>query len=299
MTRILKNPLVSYLISAYNEEKFIEQNLNSILAQSYNSIEIVFVDDGSKDKTYEKAKSILLNQKRFNYKLSKFNSNKGKCTAYNEAFKISSGDIITIIGADDIADPLRTDYIIDRMIRDHSLISYGNIRHFSKLDNFKFLKITNYKKNNLYFYNSIPGPSIFIDRNLANQIFPIPEYIPAEDWYITTTAIKLGHTPKYINYNVTYYRVHENNDSSIGRYDERNFERQLRRELKVLKAFSQEKVHRNSKKRINQSIKYRKLIIEFLSSSFIRRSFIFCKIFLTPLRKYMILALLILIKKRK
>ena len=299
MKRISRNPLVSYLISAYNEEKYIEQNLNSILAQSYNFIEIIFVDDGSKDKTYEKAEKILLNQKRFNYKLSKFNSNKGKCTAYNEAFKISSGDIISIIGADDIADPLRTDYIINRMIRDNSMISYGNIRHFSKFDDFKLLKKRKYKKNNLYFYNSIPGPSIFIDRYLANQIFPIPEYIPAEDWYITTTAIKLGHTPKYINYTVTYYRIHENNDSFIGRYDKKRFERQLKRELKVLAAFSKEKVHNNSFKRINKSIKYRNLIIEFLSTSFIRRLFIFCKIFLTPLRKYIVLALLILIKKNK
>ena len=231
--------------------------------------------------------------------MSKFDSNKGKCTAYNEAFQISTGDIITIIGADDIADPLRTDYIIEKMIKDKMLISYGNIRHFSKLENFKFLKKSKYKKNNLYFYNSIPGPSIFMKKSLANQIFPIPEYIPAEDWYITTTAIQLGHTPKYIDYDVTYYRVHKNNDSSIGRYNKNNFERQIRRELKVLEAFSKEKVHKDSTKRVNQSIKYRKLIIEFLSASLIKRFYIFCKIFLTPLRKYMVFALLLLIKKTK
>lgn len=297
MKRLVRFPLVSYLISAYNEEKFIEQNLYSILAQSYDFIEIIFVDDGSKDKTYDKAKSILLNQKRFKYKLSKFNSNKGKCTAYNEAFKISSGDIISIIGADDIANPLRTDYIIEKMIQNNFLISYGNIRLFSKLENFKFLKRSKYKKNNLYFYNSIPGPSIFIEKSIAEQIFPIPEYIPAEDWYITTTAIKLGFTPKYLKYDLTYYRVHENNDSSNGRYNKDKFKRQITRELNVLKAFSKEEIHKNSAKRVNKSIKYRKLIIEFLSASLVRRFYIFFKLLLTPLRKYIVFAFLLIIKK--
>ena len=51
-----KKPLVSILIASYNKEKYVTRCINSCLTQTYNNIEIIFVDDGSTDSSYEKAK---------------------------------------------------------------------------------------------------------------------------------------------------------------------------------------------------------------------------------------------------
>ena len=47
-----KQPLVSFVISVYNEENFILNSLDSILSQTYKNIEIRVVDDCSTDSTY-------------------------------------------------------------------------------------------------------------------------------------------------------------------------------------------------------------------------------------------------------
>ena len=51
-----KKPLVSILIASYNKEKYVKRCINSCKTQTYNNIEIIFYDDGSKDNSYEIAK---------------------------------------------------------------------------------------------------------------------------------------------------------------------------------------------------------------------------------------------------
>ena len=53
-----KKPLVSILIASYNKEKYVKRCINSCLSQSYNNIEVIFFDDGSKDDSYKIAKKL-------------------------------------------------------------------------------------------------------------------------------------------------------------------------------------------------------------------------------------------------
>lgn len=96
-------PLVSICIPCYNAAPYIRQTLDCLLAQSYNSIEIIVVDDGSTDeslniiKSYSSRGVIVASQ-----------SNAGQCAAANHAYRLASGTLIKFMDADDL---LSSDYI--------------------------------------------------------------------------------------------------------------------------------------------------------------------------------------------
>ena len=60
--------LVSVLITAYNSDKYIVETIKSILNQTFQDFEIIFVNDGSTDKTEEKIKPYLT--KKFNLNIN-------------------------------------------------------------------------------------------------------------------------------------------------------------------------------------------------------------------------------------
>jgi glycosyltransferase involved in cell wall biosynthesis len=106
-------PLVSIITPCYNGEKFIHKFLDSVLNQTYRNIELIFINDGSFDKTEEIALSY---QERFKLKGIKFKyisqENKGQAAALNQGLKIFTGDYITWPDSDDM---LHKDSIKDRI----------------------------------------------------------------------------------------------------------------------------------------------------------------------------------------
>ncbi|MDP4114906.1 MAG: glycosyltransferase [Bacteroidota bacterium] len=90
-------PFVSVIIAAFNEETVIEKTINSIRESDYNNYEIIVVDDGSTDGTYEVLKT--------NYKENKSitiltQPNSGKAIALNNAIKYAKGEILVSFDAD-------------------------------------------------------------------------------------------------------------------------------------------------------------------------------------------------------
>ena len=92
-------PLVSVIIPAYNAEPFIERTLKSVLCQTYENIEVLVVDDGSKDKTFEIVESIARKDSRVTLIQQQ---NAGVAAARNLAIEKSQGEYIAPIDADDI-----------------------------------------------------------------------------------------------------------------------------------------------------------------------------------------------------
>lgn len=92
----IEYPKISVLIPAYNAGKYIKMTLNSVIQQTIKPYEIIVLDDGSTDNTVEIVESYnpkitLLKQK-----------NKGVAAARNFLIKISKGDLIAFIDADDL-----------------------------------------------------------------------------------------------------------------------------------------------------------------------------------------------------
>ena len=90
INHIMASGLVSVVIPVYNSEKFLEECLDSILAQTYQNIEIIAVDDGSEDSSL----NIL---KKYSDKIHIFSQkNQGLATALNLGTSPSSSNALTI-----------------------------------------------------------------------------------------------------------------------------------------------------------------------------------------------------------
>lgn len=95
---IINQPKVSLILPIYNMEKFLERCVDSILAQTYKNLEIILVNDGSKDRTDEICKKYASLDKRVIYVSQK---NGGLCAARNTGLDHASGDYIIFIDPDD------------------------------------------------------------------------------------------------------------------------------------------------------------------------------------------------------
>lgn len=93
---MLRRPLVSIIIPAYNSERYIARAIESARNQTYENTEIIVVDDGSTDRTAEIVKSFQDPRIRYIYQ-----ENKDVGAACNHGIKESRGEYVTFLAADD------------------------------------------------------------------------------------------------------------------------------------------------------------------------------------------------------
>ena len=91
--------LVSVVMAVYNGEKFLQKAIDSILAQSYQEIEVIVVNDGSIDTT----KKILDQVEDERVRIIHLERNQGAANALNIAIDNAMGQWIAIHDADDIS----------------------------------------------------------------------------------------------------------------------------------------------------------------------------------------------------
>jgi glycosyltransferase involved in cell wall biosynthesis len=89
--------LVSIIIPMYNASLFIEDTINSCLNQSYQSFEIIIMDDGSIDNSAELVSKISDDRVKYFYK-----PNSGVSDTRNKGIEFSSGEYLAFLDADDI-----------------------------------------------------------------------------------------------------------------------------------------------------------------------------------------------------
>ena len=102
-------PSCSVVIAAFNEEDHIEETIRGLLKIDYPNYEIVIIDDGSSDGTAAKVMPFVRRgQVRFVRKLV----NEGKAMALNDGLRCTNGEILLIMDADAIPDPLILQHVV-------------------------------------------------------------------------------------------------------------------------------------------------------------------------------------------
>lgn len=95
--------LVSIITTCYNGSRFLQRYFESILRQSYDNIQLIFVDDGSEDSTFEIAASYqaAIEERGYSFVLL-HQDNSGQAAAINRALPYAKGEFISWIDSDDI-----------------------------------------------------------------------------------------------------------------------------------------------------------------------------------------------------
>ncbi len=93
-----EDALVSIIIPAYNVDKYIFRGIESCMNQTYKNIEIVIVDDGSTDATWDIIEKYKKDDERI---VAVHQSNAGVSAARNHALRVASGEYILFLDADD------------------------------------------------------------------------------------------------------------------------------------------------------------------------------------------------------
>ena len=109
-----EKPLVSVVIPAYNAERFLGEAIESVLAQTWEPLETIVVDDGSTDGTAEVARSyegveVIVQE------------NAGPSAARNRGFAAGGGEIVAFHDADDLMTPDKLAVQVGRLLDDPSV----------------------------------------------------------------------------------------------------------------------------------------------------------------------------------
>lgn len=216
--------LVTAIIPCYNHEAFIADALLSIHEQTYKNIEIIIVDDCSKDNSVSIIKKLIKKwseEARFHrIKLIEHDENKGAHYSINEAINLGAGEYLAVLNSDDLYEKNRFMKLIEFMgLKNFGLVlskvceidEIGKIKHktpFSALQKnidseHMFLGLCS---DNL----AISSGNLFFKREIIEKIglFRDFQYIHDWDFLMRSSLItKVG----YCEDTTYYYRMHSTN----------------------------------------------------------------------------------------
>lgn len=212
---INSNPLVSIIVPVYNMEELLPKCLDSIINQTYKNIELVVVDDGSKDKS-----GVICDQyaEKDNRIKVVHQQNQGIACALNAGLDNVTGPFLLFVDSDD--------YIDHEMVRRLLSIQIGHDGDIVQCDRYSFpnkngIGIIPQQKQDCFIYNTRDKvlDDFFhhkkISRNLAARLFRTSLFdgIRCEPGRMIIDAVTLPRVlvkcNKYVFINEKYYYVYE------------------------------------------------------------------------------------------
>jgi len=208
-------PLVNIFIASYNHASYIESSILSVLEQSYSNIELLVVDDGSKDDSVERIKKL---QKRYNFDFQA-QQNQGLAKTLNDCLARSHGSLIAPFGSDDIMLPERittqVNYLQDKP---EVGICAGNIQiidvngdSLAKRDRKRPFRRLNFEDVFCYNKPGAPAPTLLFRREALEKVGGFDPEIKLEDLLIELKITHEGYVIDVMSEVLAKYRVHDTN----------------------------------------------------------------------------------------
>jgi cellulose synthase/poly-beta-1,6-N-acetylglucosamine synthase-like glycosyltransferase/peptidoglycan/xylan/chitin deacetylase (PgdA/CDA1 family)/spore germination protein YaaH len=209
------HPPVSVIIAAYNEEKVIVRTVESILQNGYDDLEIVVVDDGSKDATYSVLAAAFENEPRVRICTQ---PNRGKAAALNHAITQARNSILVAVDADTIFRKGAIGCLVRHFDDPHVGAVSGNARvgnrrnWIARFQSIEYICGFNLDRRALDLLNAItvvPGAVGAWRKELVQRLGGFPHDTLAEDTDLTLTIRRAGYEIRYEEKAVAYTEAPE------------------------------------------------------------------------------------------
>lgn len=210
--------MISIAVTTYNGEKYLQEQLDSILNQTYSDFELVICDDCSSDSTVK----ILNEYKEKDLRIKVFTNEKnlGFKKNFEKAISFCNGDYIAFSDQDDVWNKNKLELSISE-IGNNSLLCTNSELTDSNLNPLGYsmsevIKVPNDFSDKtellkiLLHGNFVQGATILAKSNFIKKYLPIPENIIFHDWYFALCA-ELENGIKYLSPCTMKYRQHISN----------------------------------------------------------------------------------------
>jgi len=210
----MPNEVVSVIMCTYNGALYVKEQLDSILAQTYPSLEVIIADDASTDDTWPILQAYL--QKDNRIKIFRNETNVGFNVNFSQACEKASGDFIAIADQDDIWEPQKIAVLVEAIkeSREIMLVHCISARFEEKgKPHLRSLRLLNYFNGNdvRYFMlsNYVSGHNMLFRKELLKASLPFPPNM-YYDWWLVVYACVLGRV-KAVEKILVWHRMHQQN----------------------------------------------------------------------------------------
>jgi glycosyltransferase involved in cell wall biosynthesis len=201
-------PLVSIITPSFNQARYIEATIQSVLTQDYPNIEYLIVDGGSTDETVEIIKK---HAGRIAWWVSE--QDKGQTDAINKGFARAKGQILAWLNSDDTYEPGAISAAV-KYLQEHPEVGmvYGDCNFINEAGRVigKFGATQTDQRLLRQGYVHIPQQTMFFRADLWKQVGPLdPSFYFAMD-YDLWTRLSARTTLKYVSQTWANFRLHTN-----------------------------------------------------------------------------------------
>lgn len=236
--------MISVCMATYNGERFIKEQIDSILPQLSKDDELIISDDGSTDRTLEIIASykderinVFHHKKNPEYAKIKHSRNFYYATSnFENALKQAKGDYIFLSDQDDVWMPNKVQKMIPKLKEFDCVMSNYNIIDASGRI-ISTMVFDNLKLKNSYLFNLIKTPFlgclIGFNQEVLNRILPFPKKLISHDLWIGCIACKKFNMT-FINEALVAHRKHTCNTSNVTEKSKNPFFMKIFYRLKLL-----------------------------------------------------------------
>lgn len=208
-----KKRLVSIALATYNGEKYLNEQIQSLVDQNYRPLEIIVVDDRSTDNTWN-----IINDWKIKYPdlftIVRNEQNLGFNQNFSKAIGLCNGQYIAMSDQDDIWVANKISTLVDLFESDPEItlvhhkddhIIDGKIQKQVR-DKYYRIPYTGNDPKSIFYSYQMGGHSMMLNRTIVQDLLPIPDGI-LYDWWILLIAVWKGKVA-YCDDDLVHFRYH-------------------------------------------------------------------------------------------